>query len=118
MRVIQAVYGVFHHFELAHQLHARKHLRCIYSTWPWMRLKREGLPILNSHSGLRALATGNYKRPLGFVTLVERDRAFECCWGREDEGVCAECGYGFIAELACVLALKPSAILQAMRIFS
>ena len=81
-------------------------------------LKREGLPILNSHSALRVLATGNYKRPLGLVTLVERDRAFECCWGREDEGVCAECGYGFIAELACVLALKPGAILQAMRIFS
>ena len=44
MQVIQAVYGVFHHFELAHQLHARHHLRRIYSTWPWARLKREGLP--------------------------------------------------------------------------
>jgi starch synthase len=44
MNVIQAVYGVFHHFELAHQLHRRNHLRRIYSTWPWARLKREGLP--------------------------------------------------------------------------
>src|SRR5580704_10724340 len=44
MRVIQAVYGVFHHFELAHQLHRRNHLRRIYTTWPWARLKREGLP--------------------------------------------------------------------------
>ena len=44
MQVIQAVYGVFHHFELAHQLHRRGHLRRIYSTWPWARLKREGLP--------------------------------------------------------------------------
>jgi len=44
MQVIQAVYGVFHHFELAHQLHRRNHLRRIYSTWPWARLKREGLP--------------------------------------------------------------------------
>jgi glycosyltransferase involved in cell wall biosynthesis len=35
---------VFHHFELAHQLHRRGHLRKIYSTWPWARLKREGLP--------------------------------------------------------------------------
>jgi alpha-maltose-1-phosphate synthase len=43
MQIIQAVFGVFHHFELAHQLHARKHLRRIYSTWPWARLKREGL---------------------------------------------------------------------------
>jgi glycosyltransferase involved in cell wall biosynthesis len=44
MRVIQAVFGVFHHFELAHQLDRRKHLQRIYSTWPWARLKREGLP--------------------------------------------------------------------------
>jgi glycosyltransferase involved in cell wall biosynthesis len=44
MQILQAVYGVFHHFELAHQLHARNHLRRIYSTWPWARLKREGLP--------------------------------------------------------------------------
>ena len=44
MQIVQAVYGVFHHFELAHQLHARGHLRRIYSTWPWARLKREGLP--------------------------------------------------------------------------
>jgi glycosyltransferase involved in cell wall biosynthesis len=44
MQVIQAVFGVFHHFELAHQLHRRGHLRRIYSTWPWARLKREGIP--------------------------------------------------------------------------
>jgi glycosyltransferase involved in cell wall biosynthesis len=44
MRVVQAVFGVFHHFELAHQLRRRGHLQRIYSTWPWARLKREGLP--------------------------------------------------------------------------
>jgi alpha-maltose-1-phosphate synthase len=44
MKVTQAVFGVFHHFELAHQLHRRNHLQKIYSTWPWPRLKREGLP--------------------------------------------------------------------------
>jgi len=44
MKVTQAVFGVFHHFELAHQLHRRGHLQKIYSTWPWTRLKREGLP--------------------------------------------------------------------------
>jgi alpha-maltose-1-phosphate synthase len=44
MQIVQAVYGVFHHFELAHQLQRRGHLRRIYSTWPWARLKREGLP--------------------------------------------------------------------------
>lgn len=44
MRVIQSVIGVFHHFDLAQQLLRRGHLQKVYSTWPWTRLKREGLP--------------------------------------------------------------------------
>src|SRR6202041_738898 len=44
MRIVQTVFGVFHHFELARQLHRRGHLQRIYSTWPWTRLKPEGLP--------------------------------------------------------------------------
>ena len=43
MRVVQTVFGVFHHFELARQLNQRGHLQKIYSTWPHMRVKREGL---------------------------------------------------------------------------
>ncbi|WP_254064609.1 glycosyltransferase [Granulicella sp. S156] len=44
MRVAQAVFGVFHHFELARELERRGHLDRVYSTWPWSRLQREGLP--------------------------------------------------------------------------
>ncbi len=44
MQIAMAVFGVYHHFELAHQLHRRGHLQKIYSTWPWARLKREGIP--------------------------------------------------------------------------
>ncbi len=44
MRVVQAVFGVFHHFALARQLERRGHLERIYSTWPWARLRQEGLP--------------------------------------------------------------------------
>jgi starch synthase len=44
MRIVQAVFGVFHHFELAREMERRGHLETIYSTWPWGRLKREGLP--------------------------------------------------------------------------
>jgi starch synthase len=42
--ITQAVFGVFHHFELARELESRGQLERIYSTWPWARLKREGLP--------------------------------------------------------------------------
>ena len=44
MKIAQAVFGVFHHFELGRELNCRGHLDRIYSTWPWSRLKREGLP--------------------------------------------------------------------------
>ena len=44
MQVVQATLGVFHSFELAAQLHARGYLRRTYTTWPWARVQREGIP--------------------------------------------------------------------------
>ena len=44
MQIVQATFGVFHQFELANQLYRRGYLRKIYSTWPWTRVKREGIP--------------------------------------------------------------------------
>lgn len=44
MRICQTVFGVFHSFDLARELHRRNHLERIFSTWPWQRLQREGLP--------------------------------------------------------------------------
>lgn len=41
MRIVQAVWGVFHHFDLARELERRGHLEKIYSSFPWARLKRE-----------------------------------------------------------------------------
>ncbi len=52
MRVLQTAFGVFHHFELARELDRRGHLEAIYSTWPWQRLQREGLP----HGKVRSFA--------------------------------------------------------------
>lgn len=43
MRVIQTVFGAFHHFDLARELERRGHLQAVYSTYPWARLKREGV---------------------------------------------------------------------------
>jgi starch synthase len=43
MRIVQTVFGVFHHFELARELERRGHLDTIYSTYPWLRLKREAI---------------------------------------------------------------------------
>jgi len=43
VNITQAVFGVYHHFDLARELEARGHLQTIYSTWPWARVKREGI---------------------------------------------------------------------------
>jgi alpha-maltose-1-phosphate synthase len=44
LKINQAVFGVFHHFELGRELHRRGLLGTIFSTFPWARLKREGIP--------------------------------------------------------------------------
>lgn len=44
MHIIQATFGVFHHFELARELERRGHLERVFSTFPWRRLQREGVP--------------------------------------------------------------------------
>lgn len=44
MQIVQATFGVFHHFELARELERRGHLERIFSTFPWRRLRREGVP--------------------------------------------------------------------------
>lgn len=44
MRIVQTVFGVFHAFDLARELDRRGHLERIYSTWPWRRVQREGVP--------------------------------------------------------------------------
>jgi glycosyltransferase involved in cell wall biosynthesis len=43
VHIVQTVFGVFHHFELARELERRGHLQTVYSTYPWARLKREGI---------------------------------------------------------------------------
>jgi glycosyltransferase involved in cell wall biosynthesis len=83
MRIIQTVFGVFHHFALARELDRRGHLQRLYSTWPWTRLRREGLPhplvetfpplhmseLLASRAGLHRLA-GH----IGYANALAFDR--------------------------------------------
>ena len=81
-----------------------------------LELKRAGHRILNSKAGLELLATQQYRRPIGMIRLVEQGRIFECCWGRDQTGVCERCGYGIIAEMSAMAALRPSALLSALKL--
>jgi MoaA/NifB/PqqE/SkfB family radical SAM enzyme len=82
-----------------------------------LSFKRSGVNILNSVAGLKALASGKYKRPVRTIRMVEQGRMFDCCWGREQPGVCEQCGYGIIAEMASMMRLRPSALLQGLKLF-
>ncbi len=85
MQIVQTVFGVFHHFELARELDHRGHLRRVYSTWPWARLKREGIthdkvetfPWLHVPEYLAGRAPVDLtwlRDPLGYANAVAFDR--------------------------------------------
>src|ERR1035437_721525 len=69
-----------------------------------LTLKRKGFPVLNTSGGLKALQTNKWRRPVPIIHLMEKDRIFECCFGREQPGVCEKCGYGVIAELSQIMS--------------
>ncbi len=82
-----------------------------------LNLKRLGLPVLNSEAGLKALKENTWRRPVPIIQLVEQDRIFECCWGREQPGVCEKCGYGIIAELSQFLNGNITSVLHSFSLF-
>lgn len=44
MRIVLATWGKFHYFHIARHLQQHGLLEAIFSTYPWFKLKREGLP--------------------------------------------------------------------------
>jgi Fe-coproporphyrin III synthase len=82
-----------------------------------LNLKRHGFPVLNTEAGLKAMKTNRWRRPVPLIHLVEQDSIFECCWGREQPGLCEKCGYGVIAELSQIRDLDVRTIMQSMSLF-
>lgn len=81
-------------------------------------LKHKGYPVLNTGGGLKALKTNRWRRPVPIIQLMEKDRIFECCFGREQPGVCDKCGYGVVAELSQILSWNIPTMLQSISLFS
>jgi hypothetical protein len=77
---------------------------------------REGLPVLNSRSGLRALKSGRWSRPLDLARVADRDGEWPCCRASASPGnVCADCGYAACTELTEAQRLRPTAVLGMAR---
>jgi glycosyltransferase involved in cell wall biosynthesis len=73
MRIVQTVFGVFHHFNLAHELERRGHLERVYSTYPWSRLKREGLPhrLVETYPWVHMVEYAVNRSPIGMRRLSD-----------------------------------------------
>jgi hypothetical protein len=64
MRVVLSVPGVFHHFALARELMKRQHLTRVNTTFPWMRIEREGIPrnLVRTFPFVHPIANCNLRR--------------------------------------------------------
>lgn len=80
------------------------------------RLKQQGYPIVLSKAAWRALRTNRWKRPIREIQLVTNRRVFDCCRDIDHPEVCAQCGYANCVEVAQILALRPSALWQVLKI--
>ncbi|MGE5199302.1 MAG: radical SAM protein [Rhodospirillaceae bacterium] len=75
---------------------------------------RDGLPVLNTRSGLRALRSGHWRRPLELAWVADREGEWPCCRASAAPGnVCEDCGYAVCAELTEAQRLRPSASINS-----
>jgi MoaA/NifB/PqqE/SkfB family radical SAM enzyme len=82
-----------------------------------LSLKKNGFPVLNTFGGLKALQKNNWRRPISIIQLVEKGQIYQCCWGKDQAGVCEKCGYGVIAELSQILSFNIPTIVESLALF-
>lgn len=68
-----------------------------------IRLKRSGLPVLNSVQGLKALGRNDWPRPLPTLMVTDCRTDWTCCRSNGKTEICKYCGYGGCAELAGIM---------------
>lgn len=79
-------------------------------------LKKQGYPIVLSAAGYKAIRNNDWKRPLPQIELaLSPDEIYTCCRDNGNKEICDNCGYVNCAEVSQMLALKPSALLQAIK---
>ncbi len=83
-----------------------------------LNLKKQGFPVLNTAAGLKAMQVNKWKRPVPVINLVEKGQIYECCWGKDQPGVCDKCGYGVIAELSQILSFNLPTIIESLELFN
>lgn len=78
--------------------------------------KKSGYPIVLSRAAYRALRNNDWKRPIPQIELGTKEKVFKCCRDVGNPAVCENCGYANCVEVSQVLAFKPSAMWQVVRV--
>jgi sulfatase maturation enzyme AslB (radical SAM superfamily) len=78
-------------------------------------LKQQGYPIVLSRAAYRSLRNNDWKRPIPQIELGTRDKVFTCCRDVDNKEICENCGYANCVEISQILALRPSALFQVMK---
>jgi MoaA/NifB/PqqE/SkfB family radical SAM enzyme len=65
-----------------------------------LALKNRGLPILNTRTGLAALARNRWPRPMPYSIVSDGRETWRCCRANGHPEICERCGYAVWAELA------------------
>lgn len=73
-------------------------------------LKRQRMPVLNSYSCLKAIASDSWKRPTNYCQVYSAGEIFECCRAIGNQDACDNCGYLGYTEIVQIMKLRPSAI--------
>jgi len=77
--------------------------------------RRDGLPVLNSASGLELLRSGGWPKPNRTWWIADEGGDYPCCRAANPE-VCADCGYAACTELIAAQRLRPDAIRTLLRL--
>jgi MoaA/NifB/PqqE/SkfB family radical SAM enzyme len=84
-----------------------------------IKLKKEGIPVLNSTSRLKAMIDNTWKCHDGILINVDPDASITsgCYVKNRGEVYCKDCGFTPVAEASGALDLLPGSILAGWKIF-
>lgn len=79
-----------------------------------MACKRAGLPVMNSHAGLKAMASGDYPHPTALFQVTDASGDYACCRAVARPDVCRHCGYSSCAEITLARDFRPGPLLSIL----
>ncbi len=84
-----------------------------------IRLKKEGIPVLNSTSRLKAMIDNTWTCHDGILTNIDPDASITsgCYVKNRGDIYCKDCGFTPVAEASGALDLRPGSILAGWKIF-